>query len=399
MNNDLLFEKISEMNCWNGPISSGAERASYLEKLTSLLKQHDFVHLSGIKYGGKTTLLMQYINGQHKNLSIPFANFLYLDLSRISIQTYITPDFLKRSLELYIEHHNPQGQIYFFIDGVQAIENWIEFDAILSKLHEQYPIKVVTTSSARFALSKEYHTMEVSPLDFIESLQFKQILPASQSKPVLLHHLREYMQYGGFPEVVLEKNVKHKKTILNQYLLTIIEQELVLTNHIKNVLDVKRLVAYLLKNTAQTVSTYQIEKHLGISNENAGRYFTYLEENYLVDYVGTHTLDRIDQRSPKKVFCADFGLSSILGIHLPHHESQLLEMLVYQKLKKTYSRVWYQKEEEGTCFLAGDEKKQDIFNVRWSIDSNCEIKNKTIYWENNSGLQSPLLMSIVDFML
>ena len=80
-------------------------------------------------------------------------------------------------------------------------------------------------------LSGRYIAIEVFPLSFSEFLEFNNfsigsLTEALINKQSLIKNLREYIEFGGFPEVVIEKNESVKKEILKRYFETILIKDL-----------------------------------------------------------------------------------------------------------------------------------------------------------------------------
>src|SRR3989338_7060474 len=96
-------------------------------------------------------------------------------------------------------------------------------------------------------------TIPLSPLNFREFLLFKNKDFLNLPEAEKLNLTREYLTYGGFPEIVLVEEGK-KSLILDEYFQTFLLRDLIERHKIRNDLELKMLIKLLLNSSYYTIS-------------------------------------------------------------------------------------------------------------------------------------------------
>lgn len=424
MDRDTIIQILDRWNFWHKKIDAGIKRRTYLEKIIKYLANPEIIALTGVRRSGKSTLLLQVVNHLVSH-GIDPQNTLYVNFEEPLFEANASLQFLEEVFNSYLEFFNPKGKIYVFLDEIQLIEKWERFVASLYDRREN--VKIFVTGSSSKLLKAEISTLlsgrfiseTVFPLTYKEFLQFKNISYKRIKSPELMFYLKEYLEYGGFPRVVLEADKLKKTKILEEYYSSIVERDVISRNKIKNIREVKELLLYLLSNTGNQVSTYSVEKNLGISNENTRRYFGFFEEAFLVDFVDFFSYKVKKQiYNPKKAYCIDTGLINIASFKFSENKGKILENVVYNFLKQGNKKIYYWKNKTEVDFIVRrGYSVEEIINVSWTLkDKNTtdrelnslEIakgelkcaKSRLIYWEKNpSEKEDVQLQHIIDLLL
>ncbi|MEK7328073.1 MAG: AAA family ATPase, partial [Chloroflexota bacterium] len=198
-------------------------------KIYSELKKHlkakQITVITGMRRTGKTTLVKQLLR------EIPSRNKLYIDLERLDNRDLFSQKNYDNILkELAARGVSTDSKIYLAIDEIQLLP---EIASVLKYLYDSYSIKFLVTGSSSYylknlfseSLSGRKKIFELFPLDFGEYLDFQGIFYRKNENwknkkfnPIeyerVRFHYEQYIEYGGFPEVVLAKDAKQKKDLL-----------------------------------------------------------------------------------------------------------------------------------------------------------------------------------------
>ncbi|MBB5254222.1 AAA family ATPase [Sulfurisphaera ohwakuensis] len=120
------------------------------------------------------------------------------------------------------------------LDEAQEIEGWERF---VRGLEERREAKIIVTGSSAKLLSSEFTTLlsgrrvevRVTPLSFRKILKFKGIsvkgiVELAENIDKIKRELVEMMNYGGFPDVVLNPEVRAE--LIHSYFDTIIVKDI-----------------------------------------------------------------------------------------------------------------------------------------------------------------------------
>jgi len=181
-------------------------------------------------------------------------------------------------------------------------------------------IRIFLTGSSSRLLSKEIApqlrgraiSFEIFPFSFREILSAKGIkldrnIAYSMERFSITRYLNEYLQMGGFPEVVLEENSNLKTRILKEYLETMFFKDLVERYHVKNQLLLRKLMKFLTTNTASLFSLnafYRwIKSAYPVTKRTLLNYVTYLEDTGLFFLVRKFSYSLKEQlQTPRKCY-------------------------------------------------------------------------------------------------
>ena len=340
MNKNEIIQILHDWNFWEHPVETGFERSHYLSQLKNFLTTPQVIAITGPRRSGKS-FLMRRMAQTLLTQGIPKNHILMVNLEDPRF-TQLNTKLLDQIYSVYLEFLAPQGQSYLFLDEIQEIDQWEKWVRYLNELKKA---KVVISGSNAKLLSRELGTLltgrhldlTIFPLSFKEYLQFNG-LPFS-SWPILREeqiaiqgHLRRYIEFGGFPEVVLSEP---KKEILLGYFDDIVNKDLLKRFKIRKSEKLKSLVKYYLSNMA-TLSTFNsMEKFLQISADTVEKFSNYLEQVYLIFFLKRFSFKVKEQeKSPRKVYSIDTGLSNMLGFRFSENRGKMLENIVFLELKR-----------------------------------------------------------------
>lgn len=387
MDKERIIEILEEWNFWKRDIESGIHRQAYVNKLLEFIESDKVISIIGVRRGGKSTLIKQMAKlliekGTPRN-DILIINFEEPQFENVDLK------FLVRIYYSYLEIIKPQKKPYVFLDEVQNVKKWERFVRSTNEKKEAY---IVVSGSSSKLLSEELATVltgrqlyfEVFPLSFKEFLNFKNI-NIKEKKEILLNALqikrsfREYLQYGGFPEVALNNNEEFKRRVLISYYEDIINRDIVQRFKVKKIPQLKSLAQFYLTNISSYITFNSVSKFIKLPVETIRRFSSYIEISDLVFFLKRFSFSIKEQEnSARKVYSIDVGLSNAVGFRFSNNWGRLAENIVALKLKETEMvsplvEIYYWKNQYGNKevdFVVKDGLKiKYLIQVCWDISA------------------------------
>ncbi len=330
----------------------GTARPLY-RKLIDSVHVREITVITGVRRSGKSTLMYQMIGKLLERGTDPeqilFVNLEDKKLSESSLnEIYVS----------YRENVNPEKKAYIFLDEIHRKDGWESW--IRKKYDLKTNDKFVISGSCSYLLKKEYSTLltgrnltfEVFPLSFGEFLSFKNVkiekekakrgLISESTKIRLLNSLREYMKWGGFPEVFFKER-DFKKMLLQQYFDDILYKDIV-DRYSLNAQKAKDLALFLTTNFTGTISLRSMRNSLGLSYDTAKDYISFFMEAFLVFMLDHFSYSLKEQKTQApKAYCIDNGLRNSVSFKFSEDEGKLAENMVFVELKRRGHDVYYWK--------------------------------------------------------
>lgn len=327
------------------------------------------ISLVGSRRAGKTFYFYQVINdllseGLAKD-RILYVNFEDDRLFPLKVEEL--SELLEAYYELYPE--NKDLQKYFFFDEIQNITNW---EIFVRRIVDRENAKVYLTGSSSKLLSREIATslrgrtltFYLFPLSFKEFLRFKNVHPGkdfaySSSRFKIKKLFKEYLDFGGFPEVVSSGTLK--QAILSNYFEMLIYKDLIERFSIRNTMVLRSLTKFLITNisSAFSINSYynSLKQELKLSKVTIMEYLSYLTDINLIYLVPIFSYSlKVQQVNPSKVYCVDTGLRNAVAFRFSEDEGRLAENVVFIELKRRGYEVYYWKNTREVDFIVKDEK-------------------------------------------
>lgn len=335
-----LFGILSDWNFWKSDLPSGFSRPAYLEKLDAFLMTRQVVVISGARRAGKSILMRQAAK-RLMAADVPRENILFVNFEDPRLPLLDAPS-LDLIFDAYREWMNPHGEMTVFLDEIQEVRDWEKW---VRTTHELQKARVVLSGSNAHLLSRELGTLltgrhldlTVFPLSFPEYLLFKggpvpRALEAIARKVEILTHLRGYLEWGGFPEVVRSEQ---KKELLLAYFEDLVNKDLVRRFRIRKAQELRTLAKFYLSHAGSLTTFTSTEKFLQISADTIEKFSGYLEQAYLVFFLKRFSFKMKEQeKSPRKVFAIDPGLSNAVGFRVSGQRGHAAENAVFLELRR-----------------------------------------------------------------
>ncbi len=354
LSSDKIIEILLDVNFWREDRFCGVERRGYLERIFRLAQDGLAVTLIGPRRSGKTTIMNQVIQ-RLITQGIPRQNTLYVNFEDPRFFGELTPEFMNRLLSAYMTFLKPEGKTYLFLDEVQNVRGWERF---VRQMIDQGERQIFVSGSSSKLLSRElgalltgrHLDLPIYPLHFGEFLSFKGIvygdrLDMIRRRDEIRGKIREFMQWGGFPAVVLGVN---KQEILLNYVGDILSRDIVERYGITKADNLRTLCKYYMTNAASLISYNSIKGFLNMPVDTVERWSDYFNQAFLFFFVRRFSYSLKEQeKNPRKVYCIDTGLRNAVSFRFTEDLGKLLENLVFLKYLHNGADVFYWKDAQG----------------------------------------------------
>jgi predicted AAA+ superfamily ATPase len=354
-----MIEVLTDWNFWKGIRETGILRQHYLDQMKRLLATGQIVTIVGVRRAGKSTLMLQYmkalIDGGLESQSTLYVNLEDPRWGELSVQ------LLQAIWEAYLEWLEPKTKPFLFLDEIHLVPAWEKF---VGSLHERKEANLFVSGSSARLLSREYGSaltgryigLVVYPLSFREFLLFKNIevgskpeLVPTRERAAIRRLLREYLEWGGFPQVVL---ASEKREILSRYFEDVINRDIVGRYAIRKPDKLRSLARYYLTSVASPISFNKIKGYLGIPVDTVERFSTFLTEPYLIFFTRKFSYSLKEQEvNPRKVYSIDTGLRNTISLRFSEDLGRLYENVVFLHLLHQQNEIFYWKNKNECDFL------------------------------------------------
>jgi len=303
MKSSLLTQQLSLLNPWWIRPNFRYRvilRQRYLKQVN--LKQKPIILFHGARRVGKTYLMYALINQLlNQKVNPKYITFLTADaplFSKLSLYQVLGGILTQRHFHQYI-----------FIDEVQDIADW---QKTLKFYYDNFPnVRFVVSGSSSLTLAKETYkltgrfvNLKIRTLNLSEYLDFKQI-KVPKSKKHRTQIVQDYLQVGGYPEVVLNQDA----TLLFNIIESTLYRDLLQHYGIRNVAQLAKIVDFLVEKVGNLVSLRRIAQQVGVSHESVRFYLDYLQDVLLIEKLTKFAPSaRLTNQALSKYYLHDVGV-------------------------------------------------------------------------------------------
>ena len=351
-----------------------------LVELKEILKSPKIMVFYGPRRSGKTFYFYELISKLRQE-GIVRERIIYINFEDdrlLPLNSSELNDLTEAYNELYPENQNQE--VFFFFDEIQNIEGWETF---VRRLDDKTKAKIFITGSSASLLSQEIASslrgrsisFPLYPLDFREYLGFKGIklkknFAYSKQRYQIIKELENYLEEGGFPEIVLTDNKELDRKILQEYFNSIVYRDLVDRYSLRNTSLLKDLLKHLFTNSAKTFSAHSyyktVKQNMSVSKDTIYEYLSYIEEAQAFYFLPLFSYSLKEQRvNQKKIICIDNGLRNRISFRFSPDRGKLAENLVGLELIKNYEEVFYYDAKQEIDFVVQDGRKIMAINVSY----------------------------------
>ena len=361
------------------------QRPLYLQKLINRRHNGMIKIITGLRRSGKSYLLFQLYKNYLLQQGVLLNHIITIDLEDYNQSALQQPKNLLKHIGSQV---NSQDWHYIFIDEVQHLT---QFEDVLNTLLKRGNLDVyVTGSNARF-LSKDVITtfrgrgdeIHIHPFSFQEFASAKSNTPYQEL-------LREYMIYGGLPQLCAFATEEQKESYLKAlftetYLKDIRERYNILDDgDMEELIDIIASSIGSMQNPLKLQNTFKSVKQSNITSDTIKRYLDHLQDAFLIekslrfDIKGKRYIS-----TPQKYYFEDLGLRNARLNFRQFEPTHLLENMLYNELRTRGFSVdvgqviTHQKDEKGVS------QRQTL-----EVDFVCNRGNKRCYIQSAYSMPS-----------
>jgi hypothetical protein len=236
---------------------------------------------------------------------------------------------------------------------IDEIQNLPEITKIIKYLIDHYGVKFIVTGSSNYylknlfpeSLSGRKFLYILPVLSYREFLFFNGMTSEDQlvssldavlqinSSSVILKKrdlYNAYLEFGGFPEVVLTQDQDTKKQILKNIFASFFEKDIKVFTELKHVRELRDLILLLATRNGNIVDVTKLASELEINRVKIYNYLEFLEGIFFLKMIPKYSKS-IDRSvvGGKKIYFSDTG---ILNLVAKVTSGQLLETAVANQL-------------------------------------------------------------------
>jgi predicted AAA+ superfamily ATPase len=357
-----MLSSLSRWNKWGNAKLSGGFSRRILSTIIHFLHTPEVVVLTGLRRAGKSTLLYQLME-QLEGQGVPPEAMLHMNFEEPNLGPQLSLALLDELYETYRSHIYPKGKAYIFFDEIQNIPQWERW---VRSRNESEEVKFFITGSSANLMSRELGTLltgrhvnfHISPLNFSEYLEFKSIaipqaiLPVNAT-PDIQYAMNDFLKWGGLPEVVLSQDEIRKQLLLKQYFDDILFKDVAMRHQIRDVTLLRNIAVHLLTQSGSLITINRIAALFSISIETASHYCSYIEEAFLVNFIGYYSLKVAERnRQPRKIYAGDLGLRHVCSYSHSEDKGRQIETVVFHHLQSIYKdNIFYWKGQQEVDFI------------------------------------------------
>jgi len=343
----------------------------------NLKKKKNLPHiqiLTGIRRSGKSTIFRLMINDLIENGTNP-KSILVLNLDEP-----VFTNIWESAFELYkiieIAEKVTAHQIkYLFLDEVQHVKDWELF--VKGAYDTQRFAKIYITGSNsdllqnKFAtlLSGRYFANTVRPLSLKEIFYINGLndrYTALSNRTDLLRLTEQYLQWGSFPEIVLNSmDDSIKIELLNSYYESIVLKDCIVYNQVRDSALFYRLLYFVLSNAGAPFHYNSLAKAIKSNETTVRNYLNFAHQSYVIADIANFSFSlKEDTRPQHKIYCIDNGLMNAVRFQFMKREGMFLENAVYNELiNNGYDDISFARQKEECDFVARKDGQYHAFQA------------------------------------
>jgi len=350
-------------------------------KVPDDMKINKAMTIIGPRRAGKTFYTLQRFSKLRK--AGKAAIFFPLDDDRIYPPSL---EDLSTLIKIFYELFPEADERYLFLDEVQNVPNW---ELFVKRAIERDDFRVYLTGSSSKLLGREIATalrgrtltFEMFPFSFREFLRAKDFNPdkylSTRDEAKIKALLREYLEFGGFPEVVLLDDSFLKRKTLSEYVDVMLYLDVVERHNVKNLRAIRLFLKLLMSSFAKEFSVNRAARYMKgmgveVSRNTLYNYFGYFEEAYIVFPLRkfSYNLKEVEKSLPK-IYIVDTGLINAYSIRSSGSMGRLVENTVFLELRRQENELYYFKDERGKevdFVVVENDEVSELIQASYSIE-------------------------------
>lgn len=343
------------------------KREMYMSRIRPFIGTELVKVMTGIRRCGKSVML-DLIKDELSESGITPEQMISFNFESMSNAHLCTAEALHK--EVMERSATIEGKVYLFFDEIQEVKQW---EKAINSFRVELDCDIYITGSNAKLLSGELATVlggryvefTIYPFSYSEFLSlYRTLYPSSSDAEVF----QKYLVIGGMPYLAnLQYASEPSKQYLNDIYNSVVLNDVVKRNKIRDVDLLSRIVAYVMANIGTTFASTSITKflkneHRTVAPETILNYIKYCVDAYLFYQVNRQDLQgKQILATNEKYYMADHGLrEAVFGGNMKDI-NLILENIIYMELLRRGYSV--------TVGKAGDKE----------IDFICQKQNQKLY--------------------
>ena len=343
------------------------KREMYMSRIRPFIGTELVKVMTGIRRCGKSVML-DLIKEELKSTGVAAFqmisfNFEAMSNAHLCSAQALYEEVMKRASAI-------EGKVYLFFDEIQEVSSW---EKAINSFRVELDCDIYITGSNAKLLSGELATVlggryvefTIYPFSYSEFLELYRSVDADAADATVF---QKYLTLGGMPYLAnLRYASEPSRQYLNDIYNSVVLNDVVKRNKIRDVDLLSRIVAYVISNIGSTFASTSISKFLKnerrtVAPETILNYIRYCTDAYLFYQVNRQDLQGKQILSTnEKYYMADHGLrEAVFGGNM-RDINLILENIVYMELLRRGYTV--------TVGKAGDKE----------IDFVCQKQNEKLY--------------------
>lgn len=343
------------------------KREMYMSRIRPFIGTELVKVMTGIRRCGKSVMLdlikEELIDSGISTAQMITFNFEAMSNAHLCTAQALHDEVMKRAAAL-------EGKVYLFFDEIQEVKQW---EKAVNSFRVELDCDIYITGSNAKLLSGElatflggrYVEFTIYPFSYAEFLElYRTIEPTASDAEAF----QKYLILGGMPYLAnLRYAPEPSKQYLNDIYNSVVLNDVVKRNKIRDVDLLSRIVAYVMANVGTTFASTSIARflkseHRTVAPETILNYIKYCTDAYLFYQVNRQDLQgKQILATNEKYYMADHGLrEAVFGGNM-RDINLILENIVYMELLRRGYTV--------TVGRAGDKE----------IDFVCQKQNQKLY--------------------
>lgn len=335
------------------------------QEMRSFLGRKEVFILVGPRQAGKTTFLQMTMEHLRAEKKISSQRVFYFSFEDPLIQ-----EEFETNPQEFIQTRLKKEKTYFFLDEFHYVKEGGRKLKLVYDFFPQAKLFVSGSSSLELTFNTARHLVgrafyfRLFPLDFGEFLEYrapdllvsfsqrqkwqtgflggqKRSLPAASPFEKRIERLwEEFVNFGGYPEVVKSKDKETKVKILENIVSTYLQREIRTLLLIEDLNGYQVLLKILASQSGELLNLHQISNDTGLNFLLLKKYLKILEETFIIKRIAPfrRNLSSELRKTPKNYFL-DYGLRNLLlnnfsSVWQRPDKGKIGETFIFQELFK-----------------------------------------------------------------
>ena len=313
--------------------------------------------ITGFRRSGKSFLVQMATRALIEAKQYSLKNTLYLNFEDYRLTSLHHIFALDDLVQSFLKEFSEPGKKLLIFDEIQHVPDW---DKLIRTLYEkERDIEIFLTGSNSELLSSEigsnlagrFIEFQIFPFSFKEFLAYHQLIIDNETDfyrrlSQIKSLFSQYLEFGGLPEIFSINNPTTRYSYLQGIVSKVILDDVIERFNVRQPLIIEKILQFLHSSIGNVISATRLNnilKNEGISikQDTISTYIDYITKTFAV-----YPVDRFDWKlnrifeTHKKYYSVDTGIINLFK-NINSNYSRQLENLVFLKLKKKFSSVYY----------------------------------------------------------